>query len=74
MCSSDLEYLLKMLPKGTHEYQKFIKPSELSQWCRQVNLTPIDISGMSYNPFNKEYKLSDDVAVNYLIYCQRDEL
>ncbi len=67
------EYLLRMLPKGTHEYQKFIKPSELTQWCRQVKLTPIDISGMSYNPFNKEYKLSDDVAVNYLIYCQCDE-
>ena len=66
------EYLLKMLPKGTHEYQKFIKPSELSQWCRQAGLTARDITGMSYNPFTREYKLGNDVDVNYLIYCNRD--
>ncbi|MCF6218846.1 MAG: bifunctional 2-polyprenyl-6-hydroxyphenol methylase/3-demethylubiquinol 3-O-methyltransferase UbiG [Gammaproteobacteria bacterium] len=68
------EYLLKMLPKGTHEYQKFIKPSELSQWCRQAGLTPIDLTGMSYNPLSKEYKLSSDVNVNYLMHCKRNEL
>ncbi len=67
------EYLLKMLPKGTHEYQKFIKPSEMSSWCRQANMTPLDITGMSYNPFNKEYKLGSDVDVNYLISCVRDD-
>ncbi len=68
------EYLLKMLPKGTHEYQKFIKPSELSQWCRQAGLTSMDMTGMSYNPLSKAYKLSSDVNVNYLMHCKRNEL
>lgn len=66
------EYLLKMLPKGTHEYQKFIKPAELSQWCRQAGLTAKDITGMSYNPLSREYKLGNDVDVNYLLHCSRD--
>jgi len=68
------EYMMNMLPRGTHEYQKFIKPSELSEWCRHAELTPIDIVGMSYNPFNKEYTLGSDVDVNYLMYCNRDDI
>jgi len=67
------EYLLNLLPKGTHEYQKFIKPSELSTWARQAGLNIREITGMSYNPFSKKYSLGYDVDVNYLMHCQRDD-
>jgi 2-polyprenyl-6-hydroxyphenyl methylase/3-demethylubiquinone-9 3-methyltransferase len=67
------EYLLRLLPKGTHEYQKFIKPSELSGWSRQASLTVSEITGMSYNPFTKTYSLGYDVDVNYLVHCQKIE-
>ncbi|MDH5424100.1 MAG: bifunctional 2-polyprenyl-6-hydroxyphenol methylase/3-demethylubiquinol 3-O-methyltransferase UbiG [Gammaproteobacteria bacterium] len=60
------EYLLQMLPKGTHDYKKFIKPSELSSWAREAGLELKDISGLSYNPLTKVYKLSRDVSVNYM--------
>jgi len=63
------EHLLKMLPKGTHEYKKFIKPSELSSYVRQANLEFQDVTGMVYNPLLKEYKLSRDVNVNYLMHA-----
>ncbi len=66
------EYVLNMLPRGTHEYQKFIKPSELSTWARQANLNVREITGMSYNPFSKKYSLGYDVGVNYLVHCQKD--
>jgi len=65
------EYILRLLPKGTHEYQKFIKPSELSAWARQSSLNVNEITGMSYNPFTKTYSLGYDVDVNYLVHCQR---
>jgi len=65
------EYLLRLLPKGTHEYQKFIKPSELSNWARQASLNVNEITGMSYNPFTKTYSLGYDVDVNYLVHCQK---
>ncbi len=65
------EHLLKMLPKGTHEYKKFIKPSELTRYVRQAGLEFKDICGMTYNPLIKEYKLGDDVDVNYLMYAQK---
>ena len=62
------EYLLQMLPKGTHDYAKFIRPSELSGWIRQADLEIQDISGMTYNPLTGLYKLSPrDVDVNYLV-------
>lgn len=64
------EYVLKLLPKGTHDYDKLIKPSELAQWCRQAGFTIEDLTGMTYNPFTKVYKLSDDVDVNYLAYAR----
>jgi 2-polyprenyl-6-hydroxyphenyl methylase / 3-demethylubiquinone-9 3-methyltransferase len=61
------EYVLNMLPKGTHEYQKFIKPSELSSWARYAGLNIGELKGMVYNPFIDHYSLGDDVSVNYLI-------
>lgn len=61
------EYVLNMLPKGTHEYEKFIKPSELSRWCRRAGLQVEEVIGMSYNPLSKIYALSPDVSVNYII-------
>jgi 2-polyprenyl-6-hydroxyphenyl methylase/3-demethylubiquinone-9 3-methyltransferase len=66
------EYLLKMLPRGTHDYAKFIKPSELAQTCRNAGLRVDDISGMSYNPLRKTYSLGKDTDVNYLFSCGRD--
>ncbi|MBI3562293.1 MAG: bifunctional 2-polyprenyl-6-hydroxyphenol methylase/3-demethylubiquinol 3-O-methyltransferase UbiG [Gammaproteobacteria bacterium] len=65
------EYLLNLLPKGTHEYRKFIKPSELDRWCRAAHLTLRELTGMTYNPFTQRYRLGYDVAVNYLLHCQK---
>jgi len=65
------EYLLKLLPKGTHEYAKFIKPSELVAFTRQAGLTIMGIKGISYNPITQIYSLSDDVDVNYLIAARK---
>lgn len=64
------EYILNMLPKGTHDYSKFIKPSELSSWVRESGLTLDAMRGMGYNPLTKAYKLNDDVSVNYMM-CTR---
>jgi 2-polyprenyl-6-hydroxyphenyl methylase/3-demethylubiquinone-9 3-methyltransferase len=65
------EYVLGLLPKGTHDYAKFIKPSELSQWLRDANLILEDITGMTYNPLSKHYRLSNDVDVNYLVHARK---
>ncbi|HSX84375.1 MAG TPA: bifunctional 2-polyprenyl-6-hydroxyphenol methylase/3-demethylubiquinol 3-O-methyltransferase UbiG [Cellvibrio sp.] len=66
------EYLLKLLPKGTHEYKKFIRPSELAKWLRQSGLELQDITGMTYNPLTKNYKLDpQDVSVNYLLHAKK---
>ena len=63
-----VEYVLKMLPKGTHDFAKFIKPSELTSWIRDASLELQDITGLLYNPITKKYKLSqNDVDVNYMI-------
>jgi len=62
------EYVLKMLPKGTHDYAKFIKPSELSRWAKSVRLEPDELIGMSYNPINQRYSLGRDTDVNYLMH------
>lgn len=62
------EYVLKMLPKGTHDYAKFIKPSELSRWAKSVRLEPDELIGMSYNPLNQRYSLGRDTDVNYLMH------
>ena len=61
------EYVLKMLPKGTHDYAKFIRPSELARWAKLARLEPQEVIGMSYNPFLKEYSLGKDTSVNYLM-------
>lgn len=66
------EYILKLLPKGTHEYSKFIRPSELAQWLRAAGLELQEITGMTYNPLTKHYKLNaSDVSVNYLIHAKK---
>ncbi|MDD4910838.1 MAG: bifunctional 2-polyprenyl-6-hydroxyphenol methylase/3-demethylubiquinol 3-O-methyltransferase UbiG [Sideroxydans sp.] len=66
------EYVLNMLPRGTHEFAKFIKPSELAQSCRNAHLNVTEVKGMSYNPFNQTYSLGRDTSVNYLMACRRD--
>ncbi|MFT5504911.1 MAG: 2-polyprenyl-6-hydroxyphenyl methylase/3-demethylubiquinone-9 3-methyltransferase [Gammaproteobacteria bacterium] len=63
------EYVLNLLPRGTHEYQRFIKPSELSSGVRQAGMEVMDITGMTYNPITKIYKLGRDLDVNYLMAC-----
>jgi 2-polyprenyl-6-hydroxyphenyl methylase / 3-demethylubiquinone-9 3-methyltransferase len=62
------EYILQMLPKGTHEYTKFIKPSELSRWAKSVALEPNELIGMTYSPLSKRYGLGRDTDVNYLLH------
>ena len=64
------EYVLNMLPKGTHDYSKFIKPSELSKAARDNQLDVIDITGMTYNPISRNYRLGSDIDVNYLMHCR----
>ena len=66
------EYLLKLLPRGTHDYAKFIKPSELAQHCRDAGLHVTEIIGIAYNPLSKIYALGKDTDVNYLLSCRRD--
>lgn len=65
------EYLLNLLPKGTHDYEKFIKPSELSSWVRASGLNVSGLKGMSYQPLTQRYFLNDDVSVNYLMHTVR---
>lgn len=66
------EYLLQLLPRGTHDYRKFIRPAELARWAREAGLEVADITGMSYNPFTRVYSLGSDTDVNYLMACSRD--
>ncbi len=66
------EYLLNLLPRGTHDYTKFLRPSELAQFCRAAGLDVSDLCGMSYNPLSREYSLGRDTDVNYMIACRRD--
>jgi 2-polyprenyl-6-hydroxyphenyl methylase/3-demethylubiquinone-9 3-methyltransferase len=65
------EHVLKLLPKGTHEYAKFIRPSELARWCRDAGLALEHSRGLQYNPLTGRYWLSDDTSVNYLLACRR---
>lgn len=66
------EYLLKLLPKGTHEYSKFIRPSELGGWVRNAGLAVEHMTGLVYNPFTKRYRLDPrDVDVNYMVHCHK---
>ena len=65
------EYLLKLLPKGTHDYQKFIRPSELDAWSRKAGLSFDEIVGLTYNPLTRTYRISEDTDVNYIVHAQR---
>jgi 2-polyprenyl-6-hydroxyphenyl methylase / 3-demethylubiquinone-9 3-methyltransferase len=65
------EYLLRLLPKGTHDYDKFITPAELAQFIRNAGLELNGLKGMSYNPLTKMYSLNQDTSVNYLVSCTR---
>lgn len=65
------EYVLRLLPRGTHDWQKFIKPSELGNYCRAAGLQVDEIIGLTYNPITKHYKLEQDVDVNYMICATR---
>ncbi|MBT8122787.1 MAG: bifunctional 2-polyprenyl-6-hydroxyphenol methylase/3-demethylubiquinol 3-O-methyltransferase UbiG [Gammaproteobacteria bacterium] len=67
------EYLLNLLPKGTHDYQKFIRPSEMEAWARAAGLQLVDLTGMTYNPLTQEYRLGKDVSVNYLACFRKTE-
>ena len=66
------EYILRLLPKGTHDYRKFIRPSELENWARRSGLQIENITGMTYNPLTATYRLEDNVDVNYLACFQKD--
>ncbi len=67
------EYVLKLLPKGTHDYARFVKPSELVQSCRAAGLQPRELLGMTYNPLTRRYRLGEDCDVNYLLRCVHDD-
>jgi 2-polyprenyl-6-hydroxyphenyl methylase/3-demethylubiquinone-9 3-methyltransferase len=66
------EYVLKLLPKGTHDYLRFVKPSELARWSRDSGLRPDELIGMTYSPISRQYRLGRDCDVNYLLRCLRD--
>jgi 2-polyprenyl-6-hydroxyphenyl methylase / 3-demethylubiquinone-9 3-methyltransferase len=66
------EYVLKLLPKGTHDYARFVRPAELSRWCRDAGLREVELIGMTYNPLTRRYRLGSDCDVNYLLCCRRD--
>ncbi|MCA1769164.1 MAG: bifunctional 2-polyprenyl-6-hydroxyphenol methylase/3-demethylubiquinol 3-O-methyltransferase UbiG [Halomonas sp.] len=67
------EYVLGLLPRGTHDYEKFIRPAELASWCRATGLTVQEQSGLVYNPLTRRYRLHPtDVSVNYLMHCRRE--
>ncbi|MFP4263506.1 MAG: bifunctional 2-polyprenyl-6-hydroxyphenol methylase/3-demethylubiquinol 3-O-methyltransferase UbiG [Halomonas sp.] len=69
------EYLLRLLPRGTHDYSRFIRPAELAGWSRQAGLSVREQSGLVFNPLTRRYRLHPtDVSVNYLMHCRRDEV
>jgi 2-polyprenyl-6-hydroxyphenyl methylase / 3-demethylubiquinone-9 3-methyltransferase len=65
------EHVLRLLPKGTHEYARFLRPSELAGWCRAASLEPVATRGLEYNPLSRRYRLSADTSVNYLVACRK---
>ena len=67
------EYVLNLLPKGTHEYRRFITPVELAAMARDAGLSVTGFTGMTYNPFSKVYAFNDDVSVNYIVACRKPE-
>ncbi len=67
------EYLLKLLPKGTHEFGRFIKPAELTRWTREASLNALQMKGLEYNPITRRYWLSGDTSVNYMVACRKPD-
>jgi 2-polyprenyl-6-hydroxyphenyl methylase/3-demethylubiquinone-9 3-methyltransferase len=65
------EYIARVLPRGTHEYLKFIRPSELARWGRAAGLELRDLAGIGYNPLTRSFRLSSDTKVNYLAHFRR---
>jgi 2-polyprenyl-6-hydroxyphenyl methylase/3-demethylubiquinone-9 3-methyltransferase len=65
------EYILNLLPKGTHDYAKFLRPAELARFMRQAGLEVKEIIGMSYNPLTRNYRLGNDTSINYLVRALR---
>jgi 2-polyprenyl-6-hydroxyphenyl methylase/3-demethylubiquinone-9 3-methyltransferase len=65
------EYVTRVLPRGTHEYLKFIRPSELARWGREAQLELLDLTGIAYNPFTRSFRLSPDTRINYLAHFSR---
>lgn len=65
------EYVLKLLPKNTHDFAKFIRPAELSAWLRQAQMHPIEFKGIAYHPFTKQFSLTNDISVNYILYGRK---
>jgi 2-polyprenyl-6-hydroxyphenyl methylase/3-demethylubiquinone-9 3-methyltransferase len=65
------EHVLRLLPKGTHEYARFIRPSKLATWCRSGGLEVVETRGLQYNPLSERYRLDDDTDVNYLFACRK---
>lgn len=66
------EYILRLLPAGTHEYDKFITPAELGRWIRQAGLELVEMTGLTYNPLTQQYRLDPrDLSVNYMVHCRR---
>ena len=67
------EYVLRMLPRGTHDWARFIRPAELSRWAREAGLDNLDVTGMTYNPLTRQYRLGRDTDVNYLVVCRKPD-
>ncbi len=65
------EYVLNLVPRGTHDYAKFIKPSELTAWARAAGLEPVEIKGLQYNPLTQLARINDDIDVNYFLHCKK---
>ena len=65
------EYVLKLLPKGTHEFSRFIRPAELARWIREAGLDLVQFKGLEYNPITRRYWLSGDTSVNYMVACRK---
>jgi len=65
------EHILRLLPKGTHEYARFLRPRELAAWCRNATLDPVATRGLEYNALTRRYRLSADTSVNYLVACRK---
>ena len=68
------EYILNLLPKGTHDYEKFIKPSELAKWIRDAGLNSKETIGLSYNPITGNYWLGKDIQVNYMVHAKKESI